>query len=62
MKALSSRLARLERTQARSKKRTRCADCRDWPDVRILNIDAAASVIPITTMDAPVLGSALQDD
>ena len=39
MRSLNARLARLERAQAKSVKRTRCADCRDWPDARIHNID-----------------------
>jgi hypothetical protein len=39
MSALKTRLARLERAQAKSQRRTRCAACRDWPPSRILNIN-----------------------
>jgi hypothetical protein len=49
MKALSSRLARPERHQAKQRATTRCNLCRDWPGWRILNID----VDGVETWDGP---------
>ena len=39
MSSLRDRLGRLERESATSLKGVRCANCRDWPRARILEID-----------------------
>lgn len=39
MSSLKNRLGRLERDSAKSLRGVRCANCRDWPPARILEID-----------------------
>lgn len=52
MSSLKNRLGRLERESTQRLKGVRCANCRDWPRARILEIDTdgnqswAAPVVP----------------
>ena len=52
MSNLKDRVDRLERESAERLKGVRCADCRDWPPARILEIDTdgnqswAAPIVP----------------
>ena len=52
MRTLKNRLAQLEHAHATQLRKIRCANCRDWPPVRILEIDVSGSQ-SWTDPDAP---------
>jgi hypothetical protein len=43
MRTLKNRLAQLEQAHAVQRHRTRCAQCREWPAVQVLEIDTAGN-------------------
>ena len=55
MRTLKHRLVRLEQAHATQLRRTRCADCRDWPSSHLLitEIDADGSVTRRDRLEAP---------
>ena len=59
MSSLKDRLGRLERASAQRLKGARCAQCRDWPRARILEIDTDGNqswAEPIVPASCPQCG------